>query len=262
MLIMVEQLPAMFGLIIHERIEESTFKTMLRYFSLIKNCHLPTTILGFTSLVFLILHKFWIKRVKNPYLKKTPVILILVIISITLSASINFQGVGIKILGDFNNQLLAPSAPEITFERLVRMIPDALMITIVGFIESQTVTRTFGLKNDYFPESNRELFALGSLNFSLYIVGAANIFGSFFACYPTFGSLPRSRILYNSGGQTVLAGGIAGVFVFILIMSLKTLLKFLPLSVLGAVVFMAAINLIEYSEIFYLLQMKVNNVIK
>lgn len=81
--------------------------------------------------------------------------------------------------------------------------------------------------------------------------------GSFFACYPTFGSLPRSRILYNSGGQTMLVGGMAGVFVLILILCLKSILKFLPLTVLGAVVFMAAINLIEYSEIYYLFKTKV-----
>lgn len=119
---------------------------------------------------------------------------------------------------------------------------------MVGFIESMTVTRTFGLKNEYFPDANSELFALGM----------SNLVGSFLGCYPTFGSLPRSRVLYNSGGQTVLVGAMAGMFVLFLVIALKSVLQYLPLTVLAAVVFAAAINLIEYGEIFYLIRMNVS----
>lgn len=158
---MVEQLPSIFGIATGERVVESTFLTMVKYLTAIRNAHIPTMLVGLSSLALLIFHKFWIKGVKNPYIKKVPIILVIVSISIILSATLKFSNFGIKVLGDFNNTLPTPTAPELHLERLIRMIPDAIIITVVGFIESQTVTRTFGLKNNYFPDSNKELFALG-----------------------------------------------------------------------------------------------------
>ncbi len=102
------------------------------------------------------------------------------------------------------------------------------------------------MKNGYFPSGDRELFALGS----------ANIFGSLFGAYVTFGSLPRSRILATSGGKTTLAGAMAATIVLILTTTLAGVLRYLPKPALAAIVMNAAINLIEYEEIGFLFKMR------
>lgn len=167
-------------------------------------------------------------------------------ISAILSITMDFKGKGIATLGEFNNALPKPSLPPLSFGSASRMMSSAILITIVGFIESQTVTRHFGLKNGYFPSGDREFFALG----------ASNVFGSFFGAYVTFGSLPRSRIQATSGGKTTFVGAMAALIVLGLTIGLSGFLKFLPKPTMAAIVMNAAINLIEYEEIGYLFQMQ------
>ena len=102
------------------------------------------------------------------------------------------------------------------------------------------------MKNGYFPSGDRELFALG----------ASNVLGSVFGAYVTFGSLPRSRILANSGGRTTISGAMAAMIVLILTTTLASVLKFLPKPTLSAIVMNAAINLIEYEEIYFVFCMR------
>ena len=109
----------------------------------------------------------------------------------------------------------------------------------MGFIVSQVVPKLFSVKYHNNPDGNRELLTHG----------LTNLFSSFFGTYPVFGSITRSRIQNNIGGQTILVGPMAAVIVFILATTSESLLKFLPLSALGAIVTMAAISLIEVNEI-------------
>jgi SulP family sulfate permease len=90
----------------------------------------------------------------------------------------------------------------------------------------------------------------------LFALGSANLISSFFGSYVTFGSLPRSNILASTGGRTNMAGLFAGVSVLILFSAGSSVLKFLPRPTLAAIVFKAAINLIEFKEVFFLFKMK------
>ena len=207
--------------------------------------------MGFSCLAFLIGFKFFKKfyaghHLNRQWIKQVPDILVVVLISVILSFQLDFKGKGISTLGVFDNKLPVPKLPSISFAQIMRLLPDILMITLVGFIESQTVTRTFGAKNGYYPSGDRELFALGS----------CNLLGSFFGSYVTFGSLPRSRILATSGGKTTLAGPLAACIVLVLATNMGDLLKYLPKATLAAVVMNAGINLIEYHEIFFLFKVK------
>lgn len=159
MLIMAEQLPAMFGIYMKHPHPTSTFETLLNRFRELPNANWKTAILSLSTLGLLIFWKFFIKRVKTAWIKRLPIILIVVVLSIILSVTIGFQEHGIKTLGEFDNSIPSPGAPPLSYARITRLLPDALVIVIVGFIESQTVTRTFGLKNGYFPNADRELFA-------------------------------------------------------------------------------------------------------
>lgn len=182
--------------------------------------HLPSTIVGISNAVFLIglqqLKRYcnvlaaqrpkWTIPKSHPLLliQKIPEVLILVLFMLILSYSCSFSSYyKIRTLGIFDNKLRMPMLPEIVDGQISRLTFPAIMITLTGFIESSSVTRAFGYKKNYFPSVNRELFAFG----------AANALPAFFGSYVTFGSLPRSRILFNAGGKTVLVGFMASFIV-------------------------------------------------
>ncbi|KAI8894874.1 sulfate transporter family-domain-containing protein, partial [Globomyces pollinis-pini] len=247
-LIIVEQIPGMFGIKVPHAEGSSTFQTFLHTVEKLPDAHTKTAIFGVGCLMFLLAFKFAKSKFghHHPWVVQLPDILILVLLSTAMSFLFDFKSQGIAVIGEFNNKLVPPSIPPMSFEQFQRLLPNVVVITIVGYIESQSVTRAFGLKNGYFPSGDRELFALG----------AANLFGSFFGTYVTFGSLPRSRIQANSGGKTTLVGAMAALIVLVLFTSLGAFLKLIPKATLSAIVMMAGINLIEFDEIGFLMGMR------
>ncbi|KAJ2993718.1 Solute carrier 26, partial [Globomyces sp. JEL0801] len=210
-LIIVEQI-GMFGIKVPHAEGSSTFQTFLHTVEKLPDAHTKTAIFGVGCLLFLLAFKFAKSKFghHHPWVVQLPDILILVLLTTAMSFLFDFKKQGIAVIGEFNNKLVPPSIPPMSFEQFQRLLPNVVVITIVGYIESQSVTRAFGLKNGYFPSGDRELFALG----------AANLFGSFFGTYVTFGSLPRSRIQANSGGKTTLVGAMAALIVLVLFTSL------------------------------------------
>ncbi|KAJ3322547.1 Solute carrier 26 [Boothiomyces sp. JEL0866] len=225
-LIIVEQLPGLLGVVSEAEGSDSTY----------------------TKLINVPFGKILKKKAGNryPWIVHLPAILILVFVTVIFSYTLNFSSYGIKIIGDFNNKISTPAAPVLDYDQFKRLLPNVIVIAIVGYIESQSVTRTFGLQHGYFPSGDRELFALGT----------ANIIGSFFGSYVTFGSLPRSRILATAGARTTLAGVMAALMVLTLFSTLEMVLRYIPKAVLCAIVANAGFNLIEFHEIAFLVKMK------
>ncbi|KAJ1559542.1 ATP-dependent RNA helicase mtr4, partial [Cladochytrium tenue] len=95
------------------------------------------------------------------WLSQTHKILVLFIVMIAISATLDFKGRGIAVLGPFDNKLHAPQLPPLNPELLKKLIGPAMTIALNGFVKCQTVTRDFGLKHGYFPSGDQELFSLG-----------------------------------------------------------------------------------------------------
>ncbi|KAJ1562032.1 Solute carrier 26 [Nowakowskiella sp. JEL0078] len=253
-LIITEQLPGLLGISYTPPVGEvSTLNKLILTGNKFYTANIPTVIVGLTNVVFLIaiqrIKKHFSPRWKfgGKYLRVLPEVFILVVIMISISAGIDLKNnFKIKILGVIDNFLIPPSAPPFNGDLIQRLLEPAIIIVIVGYIESQTVTRNFGLKNNYFPSGDRELFALG----------ASNLVGSFFGTYVTFGSLPRSRILANAGSKTTIAGILISILVLCSILGLGPVLAFLPKPTLAAIVFVAAYNLIEWGEIFFVFKLQ------
>lgn len=119
-LIIVEQLPGIFGVAIIRDKPESTMETLMHVFEKIQeDPHPAAFVLGVTSLVFLLSFKFGKKYLgpKYPWLKLVPEILVLVVITTTLSAAMDFKSMGIPTLGVFDNSIPTPRLPPFDFAR-------------------------------------------------------------------------------------------------------------------------------------------------
>ena len=76
------------------------------------------------------------------------------------------------------------------------LLPGACVIFLVGFVESIAVGKEYANKHQYRLSANRELVAFGM----------SNITGGIMGCFPTFGSMSRSKIMDQTGARTQAAG--------------------------------------------------------
>ncbi|CAI5759455.1 unnamed protein product [Candida verbasci] len=86
------------------------------------------------------------------------------------------------------------------------------LCTILGYFDSITAVKALGAKYNYNVSSNRELIALGVINF----------FNSLFMGLPSFGALGRSKLNISSGATSPMSG------IFMSITSIITVLYLLP----------------------------------
>lgn len=228
--------------------DPSTFSKAWTIAKELHQVHWGTAIFGLSGMIFLQSISFLKKRFRKTYIWSTqvPEILILLVSSSVLAYLLDFKGNGIEVLGEFNNTLPTPGLPRMSWDQFSRLFPDALVITIIGFIDSQSVTRHYGMKKGYFPSGDRELFALG----------ASNVIGSMCGSYVAFGSMIRSRVQARSAANTNLVGALAAVIVFIMFTTLGFWLKFLPRAALAAIGMNAAISVIDYDTISFLFRMR------
>lgn len=83
--------------------------------------------------------------------------------------------------------------PEIPPLFLIKdMLLSCILIAIITFVNNYSMVDLFSKKHKYKTNSTQEFFAYGS----------ANVFGSFFQCYVSGASLPRSCVQDNCGGKT------------------------------------------------------------
>ncbi|TPX75352.1 hypothetical protein CcCBS67573_g03387 [Chytriomyces confervae] len=149
-LICIEQFPDLFGLALPPREGDDSaldkIQIIIRYMGTSNGV---TIGIGISNVLFLL----GMRRIKKLYkhksviLEKTPEILVLVVIMIGISAGLDLTGkYTVNVLGTFDTHLPLPALPVLTGDLFGRLIQPAFITMLVGFIESQTVTKKFGGK--------------------------------------------------------------------------------------------------------------------
>jgi len=115
----------------------------------------------------------------------------------------------------------------------------ALLIALVGFLESVSVGTALASKRQERIDPNQELLALG----------AANLGAAVSSTFAVAGGLGRSMVNHSAGAQTTIASLISALLLAITLLWLTPLFYYLPQTVLGAIVIMAVLPLIDLSGI-------------
>jgi MFS superfamily sulfate permease-like transporter len=113
----------------------------------------------------------------------------------------------------------------------------------VSFGSGIVTARSFGAKNRYRVNANRELIGFG----------AANIVSGLFGGFPVTGADSRTAINDAVGGRTQVAGLVAAIALTFVVVALSDVMKYLPVAALGAVIASAAIDLFDAKELRRLL---------
>lgn len=185
--VMVQQSITLLGLVARSEdagINEAS-STIDRFIFLVRNfqyAHSLTTIVSVTACGFLL--GFRVLKAKFPNaatLQITPEVLLVVIISTVLTSIFHWETRGLQILGEVESDGVPwPSIPPLPKVKHIKDIAfTAALISILGFVESIVISKTYSTKHNYSVSPNRELIAMG----------AANIIGGLFQGIPAFGSV-------------------------------------------------------------------------
>jgi MFS superfamily sulfate permease-like transporter len=119
----------------------------------------------------------------------------------------------------------------------ITMLPAVIVISIVEFIESFSVAKTYALKSGDKLDADQELVGLGFANTVGGIVGA----------FPTTGGLSRTAVHADAGVKTQLSGFISGVLLLLVIFFLLPLFELLPEVTLASIIIVAITGMMGFS---------------
>ncbi len=142
----------------------------------------------------------------------------------------------VSIIRDIPAGLPVFNIPLFTFDQFLEMMPLALTLAIISFMESYSVSKSLeARRHDYKVLANKELLALGF----------SNIGGALFGAFPVAGGFSRSAVNYQSGARTPLAAIISSGLIIITLLFLTSWFYYLPHAVLGAIILVAIASLVE-----------------
>jgi sulfate permease, SulP family len=141
---------------------------------------------------------------------------------------------GGEVVGKIPQGLPALRLPKLTFDAFVSLLSAALVIALVGFMESIAMAKALAAKTRQRIDPNQEL--LGQ--------GIANLGGSIFQAYPACGSFTGSAINLQAGAKTGFAMVFNGLFVVATLLFLTPYLYHLPKATLGIIILLAVTSLL------------------
>ncbi|RTE67043.1 sulfate permease [Amphritea opalescens] len=141
----------------------------------------------------------------------------------------------VAIIGSIPEGLPSLQLISIDLQLWQQLLTPAILIALIGFLESVSVGTTLASRERERIEPNKELIALGMAN-----LGAA-----FSGTYPVAGGFGRSMVNFASGARTTIASLIAAVMVAVTVSFLTPLFYYLPKAILGAVIIMAVLPLMD-----------------
>jgi len=194
--------------------------------------HIATFIVGVSA--------FSIMMYLKKYQPRLPNVLIAVVVTTVVSWLIGFEEkLGGSVVGTIPAGLPDIIAPQINLDLILTLLPSAIIISLVGFMEAISIAKAMAAKTKHRIDPNQELIGQG----------LGNIVGSFTQAYPASGSFSRSAVNLNAGAKTGFSSVVTAAVVVITLLFLTPLLYHLPTAVLAAVIMMAVFGLVSISAV-------------
>jgi len=205
--------------------------------------HWPTVVLGALVTTFL----FWVRKALKPLLQKLgfnafwsdlvskagPVIAVL---GSTLAvAMLELDSSGMAIVGHIPEGLPSLSLPVFDAGLWQALLLPALLISLIGFVESVSVAQTLAAKRRQRVDSNAELVGLGAANL------ASGVSGGF----PVTGGFSRSVVNFDAGARSPMAGVFTAGGIALTALFFTPWFYYLPKATLAATIIVAVLALVD-----------------
>lgn len=142
---------------------------------------------------------------------------------------------GVVTVGEIPRGLPALTLPPFDPSNWLALAVPALLLSIVGFVESVSVAQTLAAKRRQRIDPDQELVALGASN-----IGSALSGG-----FPVTGGFARSVVNFDAGAETPAAGAFTAVGIAIATLFLTPLIHDLPNATLAATIIVAVLSLVD-----------------
>lgn len=209
------------------------------------NTNWVTVIIGVSATAFL----FWVRRGLKPFLKSkgasakvadvaTKAGPVAAVVLTTVAVwMFGLSGMGVRIVGAVPQSLPPLTLPDFSLDMMGSLLLPAILISVIGFVESISVAQTLAAKRRQRINPNQELIGLGTAN-----IGAA-----FTGGFPVTGGFARSVVNFDAGAETPAAGAFTAVGLAIAALALTPLVFFLPQATLAATIIVAVLTLVDFS---------------
>ncbi|WIX02129.1 sulfate permease [Pseudomonas sp. AR5] len=226
---------------------ENLLQLVPALFKALPTTHWPTLLIGILSLAWL----WWARARLRPLLQRMglsaqaagnlakagPVLAI--ILAILAVKGLQLDQTGVKVVGAIPQGLPGLTLPSLDLHLALQLLPAALLISLVGFVESVSVGQTLAAKQRQRIEPDSELLGLGAAN-----LGAALSGG-----FPVTGGFARSIVNHDAGAQTPMAGVFTAAGIAFSALLLTPLLHDLPQAVLAATIIVAVLSLVDLGSL-------------
>ena len=208
------------------------------------NVHLLTLLVGVVATVFL----FWVRKGLQPLLVQAGLNLkladmlaragpaVAIVVTALLAWQLDWQSQGMKLVGNVPQGLPPITMPLWDVNLWQKLLVPALLISVIGFVESVSVGQTLAAKRRQRIEPDQELVALGGSNLSAAFTGG----------FPVTGGFARSVVNFEAGAVTPAAGIYTAVGITLASLFLTPALFYLPQATLAATIIVAVLSLVDF----------------
>ena len=175
------------------------------------------------------------KSVATVLVRAGPVLV--VFLTMAWSVGMDLGAKGVALVGDVPQGLPMLSMPSLDLGVINQLALPALIISIVGFVESISVAQTLAAKRRERIAPNQELIGLGASNIAAALGGG----------YPVTGGFARSVVNFDAGAATPAAGAFTAIGIALATLLLTPFLAILPKATLAATIVIAVLTLVDFS---------------
>lgn len=192
---------------------------------------------------------FWVRRGLKPALRRlglpplaadvaTKAGPVAAVVATTLLVwGLSLDEAGVAIVGAVPQGLPPLTLPSFAPDLIAQLALPAVLISIIGFVESVSVAQTLAAKKRQRIDPDQELIGLG----------AANLGAAFTGGYPVTGGFARSVVNFDAGAETPAAGACTAVGLALAALALTPLIFYLPTATLAATIVVAVLSLVDLS---------------
>jgi len=166
-----------------------------------------------------------------------PVIAVAASIGAVLAFDLGARGVA--VVGEVPQGLPPFTLPSFELELVQLLLASAMLISVIGFVESVSVAQTLAAKKRERIDPDQELVALGASNVSAAMSGG----------FPVTGGFARSVVNFDAGAATPAAGAFTAVGILLAAAFLTPLIFHLPIAVLAATIIVAVLSLVDFGAL-------------
>ncbi|MBE7553489.1 MAG: solute carrier family 26 protein [Anaerolineales bacterium] len=178
------------------------------------------------------------ERLIVPLTRSAPLVVVLLGTGLVWALALHEQA-SVKIVAEVPAGLPGLTLPVLDSQVWQLLLPTALAISFVGYMESISVAKSLASKRRQKIDADQELIALGAANLGATLTGG----------YPVTGGFSRSVVNFAAGANTGLASLITAALIALTVIFLTPLFYFLPQAVLAAIIIVAVAGLIDLATL-------------